>query len=156
MFHLSIVTAEQSIYEGDIQSLVAPAVDGEIGILSNHHPIVTKLGPGGIKITKADNSEELLFSSGGYLEFNDNKAIILSDVIENIEAITATEAAAARKRAQELLKHAKDDVERDKLEKEIQLNMVRERLAGMSKFGKRASGRAHGEMPGVNSTDNVD
>jgi F-type H+-transporting ATPase subunit epsilon len=141
MFHLSIVTAEQSIYEGDIQMLVAPAVDGEIGILTNHHPIVTKLGPGGIKITKADNSEELLFTSGGYLEFNENKAILLSDVIENIDAIEATEAAAARKRAQELLKNAKDDVERDRLEKELRINMVRERLAGLGgKYGRRAGG----------------
>jgi F-type H+-transporting ATPase subunit epsilon len=141
MFHLSIVTAEQTIYEGDIQMLVAPAVDGEIGILTNHHPIVTKLGPGGIKITKADNSEEMLFTSGGYLEFNENKAILLSDVIENIDAIEVTEAAAARKRAQEMLKNAKDDVERDKLEKEMQIHMVRERLAGLAgKYGKRAGG----------------
>jgi F-type H+-transporting ATPase subunit epsilon len=156
VFHLSIVTAEQTIYDGDIQSLVAPAVDGEIGILTNHHPIVTKLGPGGIKITKADNSEEMLFSSGGYLEFNDNKAIILSDVIENIDAIKSDEAAAARKRAQELLKHAKDDVERESLEKEIQLNMVKERLAGMgSRYGKRAGGRAHNvEMPGNDGSGN--
>ena len=137
--------------------LVAPAMDGEIGILTNHHPIVTKLGPGGIKITKADNTGELLFSSGGYLEFNDNKAIILSDVIENIGAISVTEAAAARKRAQELLKNAKDDVEREKLEKELQINMVRERLAGLAgKYGKRAGGSSRGEMQGVNPADNVD
>jgi len=149
MFKLSIVTAEQTIYEGEIDMLVAPAVDGEIGILTNHHPIVTKLGPGGIKITKKDGSEELLFTSGGYLEFNENKAILLSDVIENVDAIQVEEAAKARKQAQELLKHAKDDVERESLEKEMQLNMVRERLAGMSKFRKK-SGSAGGN-PGTGS-----
>jgi F-type H+-transporting ATPase subunit epsilon len=142
VFHLSIVTAEQTVYEGDISSLVAPAADGEIGVLTNHHPIVTKLGPGAIKITKADGAEDFLFTSGGYFEFNENKGIILADVIENMDAIEATDAAAARKRATELLRHAKDEVERDKLEKEIQLNLVRERLAGMSRFGKRAGGRS--------------
>jgi F-type H+-transporting ATPase subunit epsilon len=142
VFHLTIVTAEQTIYEGDISALAAPAADGEIGILTNHHPIVTKLGPGAIKITKADGSEEYLFTSGGYFEFNENKAIMLSDVIENIDAIQAGEAASARQRAQELLKNAKDDVEREKLEKELRINMVRERLAGMGgRFGKRSAGR---------------
>jgi len=138
MYKLSIVTAEQTVYEGEIEALVAPATDGEIGILTNHRPIVTKLGPGAIKITKPDHSEEFLFTSGGFFEFNENKAILLADVIENIEAIQVEEAAAARKKAQELLRHAKDDVERDVLEKELQLNMIRERLAGMSKFSKKA------------------
>ncbi len=141
MYKLTIVTAEQTIYEGEIEMLVAPAVDGEIGILTNHRPIVTKLGPGAIKIVKAGGVEERLFTSGGYFEFNDNKAILLADVIENIDAIELAEAAAARKKAQELLRNAKDDVEREKLEKELQLNMIRERLAGMSKFGKKPAGR---------------
>jgi len=147
MYKLTIVTAEQTIYEGEIEALVAPAVDGEIGILTNHRPIVTKLGPGAIKITKAGGAEERLFTSGGYFEFNENKAILLADVIENIDAIEVEEAAAARKKAQELLRHAKDDVEREKLEKELQLNMIRERLAGMSRFGKKAGGGGKKEMP---------
>lgn len=141
MFHLTIVTAEKTIYEGDIDSLVAPAVDGEIGILTNHHPLVTKLGPGGIRVQKAGGTAEFLFTSGGFLEVNDNKAILLADVIEDIAEIRAEEATAARKRAQELLKTAKDDVEREKLEKELQLNMVRKRFAGMGgRFGKRPGG----------------
>jgi F-type H+-transporting ATPase subunit epsilon len=149
MFKLTIVTAEQPIYEGEIEMLVAPAVDGEVGILTNHHPLVTKLGPGGIKITKKDGSEEMLFTSGGYLEFNENKAILLSDVIENVDAIQAEQAIAARKQAQDLLKNAKDDVEREKLEAELQLNMIRERLAGLSKFRKKAG--AAGGNPGTGS-----
>lgn len=142
MFHLTIVTAEETTYEGDIEMLVAPAVDGEIGILTNHRPIVTKLGPGGIKITKADGSEELLFTSGGYLEFNENKAIILSDIIENVDAITSEQAAAARARAEELLKHAKDDVEKEKLEDALRVNMARERFAETAKMRKKSSRHA--------------
>lgn len=140
MFHLTIVTAEKTTYEGDINMLVAPATDGEIGILTNHHPLVTKLGPGAIRIVKPDGAEDRLFTSGGYLEFNENKAILLADVIENIEAIEAEQARAARQRAQELLKHAKDDVERENLEKELRMNMIRERLA-VAQFGRRPRGR---------------
>ncbi len=137
MFHLSIVTAEQSIYEGDIEMLVAPAVDGEVGILTNHHPLVTKLGPGKMRVVKPDKSEENLFVTGGYLEVSNNNASILADVAENMDAIEAEQAKAARLKAQELLKHAKDDVSREKLEKELQIQMMRERFAAVGKFARR-------------------
>lgn len=137
MFRLTIVTAEQKLYDGDIESLVAPAVDGEIGILTNHHPIVTKLGPGAMRVVKSDKSEETLFVSGGYLEVNNNKATILADVAENIEAIELEKAKEARLRAQELLKRAKDDIDQAKLEEELRIAMMRERLADVAKYRKK-------------------
>lgn len=117
--------------------LVAPAVDGEIGILTNHHPLVTKLGPGGMRVVKPDKSEEILFVSGGYLEVNNNKATILADIAENIEEIEIEKAAAARQKAKEQLKHAKDDVDRAKLEEELRAAMIRERLADVAQYKKR-------------------
>ena len=137
MFHLTIVTAEQKLYEGEIEMLVAPAVDGEIGILTNHHPLVTKLQPGAMRITKADKNEEILFVSGGYLEVNNNKATILADIAENIEAIELEKAKAARLHAQALLKSAKADIDRDKLEEELRIAMMRERLADIAKYKKQ-------------------
>lgn len=136
MFHLSIVTAEGTLYTGDIEMLVAPAVDGEIGILTNHHPLVTKLGPGAMRVVKADKSEQIVFVNGGYLEVINNRATILADAAENIEAIEAEQAKAARLRAQEMLKHAKDDVDREKLENELKSQMIRERLAEVGKYRK--------------------
>lgn len=144
MFHLTIVTAEQTIYEGEIISLVAPAVDGEIGILTNHHPIVTKLGPGAMRLTKEDRSEERLFVTGGYLEVKDNKAIILADVIENIEAIQAEEAKQARLKAQQLVAKATTDVERERLMQELQIQLARERFAQIGSFARRAGGSLGG------------
>jgi F-type H+-transporting ATPase subunit epsilon len=132
MFHLTLVTAEKTIYEGDIDMLVAPAVDGEIGIMTNHHPLVTKLGPGALRITKPDGSQENLFMSGGYLEVNNNKATILADLVEGLDTIQKEEAAAARKRAEEMLHQASDDVEREKFEQELRYHLIRERLANVS------------------------
>ena len=109
-------------------------MDGEVGILTNHHPLVTKLGPGKMHIVKADKAEQDLFVTGGYLEVSNNNAILLADVVEDIDAITAEQAAEARKKAQEMLKHAKDDVEREKLEKELQIQMMRERFAAMGQY----------------------
>lgn len=137
MFHLSIVTAEGPLYQGDIDMLVAPAVDGEIGILTNHHPLVTKLGPGAMRVVKPDKSEQVLFVNGGYLEVINNRATILADAAENIEAIEVEQARAARLRAQEMLSHAKDDIDRDKLEAEMRAQMIRERLAEVNKFKKK-------------------
>jgi F-type H+-transporting ATPase subunit epsilon len=137
MFKLTIVTAEKTTYEGDVQMLIVPTMLGEIGILTNHHPIITKLAPGAMRVVKPDNSEERVFVGGGYLEVMNNKAIILADVIENIDAIQIEEASAARQRAQEMVKNAKDDVERAKLEEELHLQMIRERFASIGKFARR-------------------
>ncbi|MFA5828994.1 MAG: ATP synthase F1 subunit epsilon [Candidatus Gracilibacteria bacterium] len=137
MFHLSIVTAEKTIYDGDIEMLVAPAIDGEVGILTNHHPLVTKLGPGGMKITKADKTEEYLFISGGYLEVNNNKATILADALENADQVEKEQAKAARERAQSMIKTAKDDLMRENLEKELQVQMLRERFADVAEAKRR-------------------
>ncbi len=137
MFNLSIVTAEGLLYQGDIEMLVAPSVDGELGILTNHHPLVTKLGPGAMRVVKTDKTEQTLFVNGGYLEVLNNKATILADAAENIDAIQAEQATAARKKASEMLKHAKDDVDREKLEAELRSQMIRERLAEVNKFKKK-------------------
>ena len=137
MFHLSIVTAEGSLYEGEIEMLVAPAVGGEVGILTGHHALITKLGPGAMRVVKADKSEEILFVNGGYLEVINNKATVLSDAAENLDAIEVEQARAARLRAQDLLQHAKSDVDRDKLEEELRAQTIRERLAGVNQFKKK-------------------
>lgn len=137
MFKLTIVTAEQAVYDGEIEMLVAPTPDGEIGIMTNHHPLVTKLGPGAIRVVKTDKSEEILFTSGGFLEVNKNKVILLADVVEDIEKIQAEEAVEARKKAQEKMKMTTNEVEREKLDQEIRMLMMRERLAQIAQFSKK-------------------
>ncbi len=137
MFHLTIVTAEKTVYEGNIKMLVAPAVDGELGILTNHQSIVTKLGAGGMRVVKEDDTEEVLFTAGGYLEFLNNKATILADIVENIESIEIEQVRAARFRAEGLLRHAKEGIDRNKLEEEIRMHMIRERFADVAKFKKQ-------------------
>ncbi|MFH0837735.1 MAG: ATP synthase F1 subunit epsilon [Patescibacteria group bacterium] len=137
MFHLSVVTAERTIYDGDIDMLVTTTPGGEIGILTNHHPLVTKISPGGLKLTYPDKTEDVLFVSGGYLEVNNNRVIMLADTVTNIEDLQVEEAKAAKERAQELIKTAKDDVEREKLEEELHVQMAKERLAGIAQYKKR-------------------
>ena len=92
--------------------------------LTNHHPLVTKLGPGAMRV-KADKSEEILFVSGGYLEVNNNKATILADIAENIEAIEL-EKQEMRDRKPGNAKTRQGDVDQAKLEEELRVAMMRE------------------------------
>lgn len=136
MFHLSIITAEKTAYEGEIESLIAPATTGEVGILTDHHPFIAKLGLGSLKIITKDKSEQTLFVSGGYLEVNNNQATILADMVENILEIEVEQAALARKKAEELLKSTSDELQLEKLLEELRIQTMRERLANIAKYKK--------------------
>lgn len=80
LFHLIILSSDKKIYEGDLQSLVAPGEAGYLGILANHAPFMTTLVPG--KITLKDTAGKttaLNSKAGGFLEIIKNKATILLD-----------------------------------------------------------------------------
>lgn len=77
-----ILSPEGSVYEGTPVMVVATAVDGELGILYNHAPLVTALGDGPLRLKSADGSEEKYRASGGFLEVYRNKVTVLTDKIE--------------------------------------------------------------------------
>ena len=84
LFHLNISTPKTSVFDGDVQSIVAPAEMGYVGILANHAPFITTLGPGRIIIRdSAGKPEAYPSNSGGFLEILNNKATILLDSIED-------------------------------------------------------------------------
>ena len=73
---LEIITAERQVYADDIEVLVAPGIDGELGILPHHAPLMTALQPGEIMIRK-EGQESYLMVSGGFLEVMANRVTIL-------------------------------------------------------------------------------
>ena len=74
---LEIITAEQQAYADDVEALVAPGIDGELGILPHHAPLITALQPGEIMIRK-DGQESYMVVSGGFLEVMANQVTILA------------------------------------------------------------------------------
>ena len=104
-FRLEIVTAERMIFSGDVSAVLAWGVEGQLGILPHHAPLMTMLQPGDLMIRK-DKEEEFLAISGGFLEVRPDKVIILADACERIEEIDIARAEEAKKRAQETLKTA--------------------------------------------------
>jgi F-type H+-transporting ATPase subunit epsilon len=99
---LRVVSVERSLFEGDVDFIVANGADGELGILPRHAALMTSLKPGVLKITRG--SEELLmFVGGGFLEVLPDRVTVLADVAEHADEISVERAEAARKRAQERL-----------------------------------------------------
>jgi F-type H+-transporting ATPase subunit epsilon len=102
-FKLEIVTAERMVYSEDIDALVAWGVEGQLGILPHHAPLMTMLQPGDLMIRK-DKEEEYLAITGGFLEVRPDKVIILADACERADEIDIARAEEAKKRAQDTMK----------------------------------------------------
>lgn len=99
---LRVVSVERSLFEGDVDFIVANGVDGELGILPRHAALMTILKPGALKITQGDQ-EQLLFVGGGFLEVLPDRVTVLADVAEHADEISLERAEEARRRAQERL-----------------------------------------------------
>lgn len=98
-FHLEIITPEKISVSEAVAMLEAPSKDGYIGILPNHMPLFTRLIEGEIKIT-TEKGEDYLAVGSGFLEINNNKAIILVTSAYKAEELNETELLQAKKRAE--------------------------------------------------------
>ena len=97
---LEIITAEREMYADEVDMLVAPGIEGQLGILPHHAPLMTVLQPGELIIRK-DGEETYLAVTGGFLEVIGNKVTILADACEHSEEIDEERAQAAVDRARE-------------------------------------------------------
>ncbi|MEN8907771.1 MAG: ATP synthase F1 subunit epsilon [Clostridiales bacterium] len=101
-FYVEIMTPEKIFFTGEIDSLVLKTIEGEMGILSNHIPMVVTVDVGTLKIKQDDEWLEA-FLSEGFVEIKNNKAIILVDTAEWPHEINVNRANEAKKRAEERL-----------------------------------------------------
>ena len=83
---LEIITAEQQVYSDEVEMLVAPGLEGQLGILPHHAPLMTALQPGEILIRK-DGGDSFLAVSGGFMEVMGNRVTILADTCERSDEI---------------------------------------------------------------------
>ncbi len=109
-FNLEIITAEQTIFSGQVSSLTAPATDGEIGVLPRHASILTLLKPGELKYSTTEIQQHLAVS-GGFLEVNADKVVILVDSAERLEDIDEDRAQRAIQRAKDRLLEKSTDLD---------------------------------------------
>ncbi|MFH1002919.1 MAG: F0F1 ATP synthase subunit epsilon [Chloroflexota bacterium] len=99
---LDIVTAEQQVFSDDVDMVVAPGVEGQLGILPHHAPLMTMVQPGELLIRKG-GTEIFMAISGGFLEVRPDRVIILADAAERAEEIDIARAEEAKRRAEKRL-----------------------------------------------------
>jgi F-type H+-transporting ATPase subunit epsilon len=114
--HVELVTQERKVFDdAACDMVIIPAVEGEMGVLPGHAPILTTMSFGELVIRKG-NAEERYAIYGGVVDVRPDKVIILADLAESSFAIDAEKATAARERAQRMMRDGvPEDENRDAL-----------------------------------------
>jgi len=98
-----IVSQDRTVFEDDVDIVILPGMDGEMGILPHHAPLLTTLKYGMIKV-RMKGQEQVFTVAGGVAEVQPDIVTILADAAENVEKIDIERAEAAKRRAEEMLK----------------------------------------------------
>ncbi len=100
---LEIVTPESRVYSDDVELVLLPAIEGEMGIYPQHIPLITQLKPGELVVTKGGKQTALAVGEG-FVEVTGTKVSVLVDMAMSEEEIDETAAEQAIKRAEARLK----------------------------------------------------
>ncbi len=100
--HLEIVTPERLAYEGDVDSVVCPGIEGELGILPHHAPLLTTLGFGELRI-RTGGQEESFAIAGGFLQVRPDKVVVMAETADLASEIDLEAAEQARRDAEAAL-----------------------------------------------------
>ena len=108
---LEIVSVKENLFSGNVNYVVLPGVDGELGIFPKHTPLITKIKPGTLKFENSDSKkEELFFVAGGILEVQPSVVTVLADTAIRGEEIDEEKALTAKNKAEEIMKDNKDKI----------------------------------------------
>ncbi len=141
--HLQIIALDRIAYEDDVDIVVLPGEEGQLGVLPRHARIVTLLEPGEV-LTRKAGEETSLAISGGFAQIGPDSVTILSDAAEYAEDIDMDRAEEARRRAQERLADPRTtpDLELARAESALLRSMARIRVA------ERIAARRRRQPPG--------
>jgi F-type H+-transporting ATPase subunit epsilon len=129
-YPLRVVSVERSLFEGEVEYMVANGGEGEIGVLARHAPLMTILKPGPLRIQETYGGEEqVLFVGGGFLEVLPERVTVLADVAEHADEISVERAEEARRRAQERLAGTVSADEEEEFRNALAMAEARLRLA---------------------------
>jgi F-type H+-transporting ATPase subunit epsilon len=115
--HVSVVSAEGSIFEGEAKFVALPGEAGELGILPRHTPLITRIKPGAVRIERANadgsasGEEEFVFVAGGILEVQPGTVTVLADTAIRGKDLDEAKAGEAKRLAEDAMKNAKSDID---------------------------------------------
>ena len=143
---LEIITAERQVFSDEVDMVVAPGIDGQLGILPRHAPLMTMLKPGELTVRKAGEEDLYVAVSGGFMEVLGNRVSILADACERSDEIDEERAQQAVQRAQERLASRSEDMELERVMASLRRAQVRVDLV------RRRRLRGGQPPPGVGGT----
>lgn len=76
---LDIITPDSKLFSGEVSSIILPGIDGDLGVLNNHAPLITALKEGSISVTTEKGETETFETKGGIVEVLNNKVIVLAE-----------------------------------------------------------------------------
>lgn len=124
---LEILTPERSVYDDEVDMVIAPGSEGYLGILPHHAPLFTTLGPGELRV-KRGGVEETLAVFGGFMDVRGDRVTVLTDAAEHAEDIDEARVQAARDAAQQQLASATSPAEEARARASLERSLVRLRV----------------------------
>ena len=125
---LEIVSPERRAFADEVDMVIVPGIDGQLGILPHHTRLISALGIGELRIKKG-GTEQILFISGGFVEVRPDKVVVMADLAEHSEEIDEQKAVEARKRAEAELEQARAPADIARVRAALQTALMRERIA---------------------------
>ncbi|MBR9909939.1 MAG: F0F1 ATP synthase subunit epsilon [Gammaproteobacteria bacterium] len=109
--HCDIVSAEEEIFSGLVEMIIAAGTEGDVGISYGHAPLLTALQPGPIRIIKAGGEEEVFYVSGGYLEVQPYLVSVLADTALRANDMDEAAALEAKRAAEQALANQSSELD---------------------------------------------
>ena len=124
LFKLYISTPEKLFFNNDVESIILTSIEGELGVLSGHIPMVTALATGMVKM-RVKGEWKTAFVSGGFAEIKHDEVVVLADTAEWPEDIEINRALEAKKRAEERMRLHESEIEYARSAAALQRAMAR-------------------------------
>lgn len=141
MIHFQLVALSGTKFDGDAYEITLPTLEGEIGVLQNHMPLVSVATTGVIAVRRdpkeADAAREFFAISGGVIEVRDNMLRVLVDEADNAADINVAEAEAAMQRAEQMKAEATDEVSLEHAQALVDRHAVRLQVAGLKRHHQK-------------------
>src|SRR5258706_5156774 len=133
--HVDIVSAEGAICSGEATMVIAPGEAGELGILPEHTPLLTRIKPGTVRIQVAGGDEEVIYVSGGMMEVQPDVVTVLADTSLRAHDLDEAKALEAKRLAEEAITSRAGAMEVAKAQAELAESMAQ--LAAIRKLRSR-------------------
>ncbi|SQI44369.1 F-ATPase epsilon subunit [Leminorella richardii] len=132
-FHLDVVSAESSLFSGEVQKIQVTGSEGELGIYPRHIPLLTAIKPGLIRIVKLSGEEEFIYLSGGILEVQPTAVTVLSDTAIRGQDLDEARALESKRKAEEHIRNSHGDIDYAQASAELSKAIAKLRVIELTK-----------------------